>query len=789
MTVTTDDMLAWTLACELMRRDPSLHVQSRGSRMDLGSPGGESPPGASTNPPPPTKCEAFQSGDNNPPNHIVLISDWDTKYGADLAKTVRHTLEKSIEPTPLPVLVATYLRGLDGRLPNRRDVGRITSSHSGAEAGQNSAEQTGDKPPNVATPENAGQFETAEGQSQYDYLRRLAAELKARDAEFLRKDKSHIAAIGVLGSDVYDKLLILQALRPEFPNANFFTTDLDALLLPDKKSHYTRNLIVASSYGLQLDPSLDCGIPAFRNSYQTSIFVAAARAISHRPPVPECKINAAINGARPEPLLFQIGRTRPQPLPTEPVVSPRTDPPNGFPRVQAADIGIVPISLGTRGAIFAIPLLLIGCVFAAKRVRNDCFTRIGRRNRAWYWRWPGRIAASVVPLAALALWTWVTFGWESAAQWLTQNGLGDPIDPMSVFEGVSIWPTITLRAVAFLLTLFLVWYTLHALEINRQETLGRFGELPEYKGFREEWKYLRHNEKMGWIAAVRACLWFRPLPSAALSQRDDDPRDEKALSEFVTEASSHWLVRFIRAATETALMFGLLWLILRPLSGPPSYIPARGSLAQSIYSWGSLTEFLAALFLTFLVVDATLYSRSFIKWLTFVDTKWNDDTTNQYKRRFQLTLSADLRDWMDLHCLAERTRCIMNWVYFPFLVWAVMLFSRSRLFDDFSMPWQLAVAYVASLCLLIGSVVAYRLIAEKARRVACRQLTDRIIHAKREGREATVGRLETLLTDIQELREGAFAPWASQPLVTAVLLPLLTYGGTTLVHLYALPGI
>ena len=194
----------------------------------------------------------------------------------------------------------------------------------------------------------------------------------------------------MLGSDVYDKLLILQALRPEFPNANFFTTDLDALLLPDKKSHYTRNLIVTSSYGLQLDPSLECGTSAmhlrspriradlemtdalgwrmkfgviapstaFRNSYQTSIFVAAARAIPDRsPPVPEqaksrCKINAAINDAPPEPLLFQIGRTRPQPLPTEPVVSPRADSQNvgrpRFPRVQAADIGIVPTTLGTR---------------------------------------------------------------------------------------------------------------------------------------------------------------------------------------------------------------------------------------------------------------------------------------------------------------------------------------------------------------------------------------------------------------------------------------------------------
>ena len=34
----------------------------------------------------------------------------------------------------------------------------------------------------------------------------------------------------MLGSDVYDKLLILQALRPAFPRAVFFTTDLNARL-------------------------------------------------------------------------------------------------------------------------------------------------------------------------------------------------------------------------------------------------------------------------------------------------------------------------------------------------------------------------------------------------------------------------------------------------------------------------------------------------------------------------------------------------------------------------------
>jgi hypothetical protein len=113
------------------------------------------------------------------------------------------------------------------------------------------------------------------------------------------------------------------------------------------------------------------------------------------------------------------------------------------------------------------------------------------------------------------------------------------------------------------------------------------------------------------------------------------------------------------------------------------------------------------------------------------------------------------------------------------------------LFDDFSMPWSGVIAYGASLCILVGAVVAYRSTAEKARRVAARHLADRIIAAKGKGKgcDGSAEQLEKLLTDTQELREGAFAPWASQPLVRALLLPLLTHGGTMLVHLYALPGI
>ena len=59
--------------------------------------------------------------------------------------------------------------------------------------------------------------ETPVGRSQLDYLRRLVEQLKQEE----RTADGEFKAIGVLGSDVYDKLMILQALRKNFPTRCF----------------------------------------------------------------------------------------------------------------------------------------------------------------------------------------------------------------------------------------------------------------------------------------------------------------------------------------------------------------------------------------------------------------------------------------------------------------------------------------------------------------------------------------------------------------------------------------
>ncbi len=119
-------------------------------------------------------------------------------------------------------------------------------------------------------------------------------------------------------------------------------------------------------------------------------------------------------------------------------------------------------------------------------------------------------------------------------------------------EGITVWPTVALRAFGILLGLFLIWYTVHELEANRRETLKRFGELKPYE-LRKAWNRLRGDKNISW-AAIRAFLWLPPLPKAAINQRDDAPRDKKSLQEIVPAPSDYWVFRCVRALIGTGMI-------------------------------------------------------------------------------------------------------------------------------------------------------------------------------------------------------------------------------------------
>ena len=230
---------------------------------------------------------------------VLLITERDSVYGRAIGPLFKQEL--GMKGGVDPLLMFTYMRGLDGIA-------------AGKSASKKSADDESD--------DVAAARDLPNGPAQSDYLRRLGNQI-GKTIKDLECSKRDVVAVGVLGSDLYDKLVVLRLLRQEFPGACFFTTDLDARMFHPNEYPYTKNLVVASHFGLELHPNIQRDVPAFRDSYQTSVFMASLLALNdprleQRLPCPRDPwgLREEYRGwdNDPElhlrPLVFEIGRYR-----------------------------------------------------------------------------------------------------------------------------------------------------------------------------------------------------------------------------------------------------------------------------------------------------------------------------------------------------------------------------------------------------------------------------------------------------------------------------------------------
>jgi hypothetical protein len=119
---------------------------------------------------------------------------------------------------------------------------------------------------------------------------------------------------------------------------------------------------------------------------------------------------------------------------------------------------------------------------------------------------------------------------------------------------------------------------------------------------------------------------------------------------------------------------------------------------------------------------------------------------------------------------------------------ALLIVFRSPVFKNLQTPLTIITAQVASVTIIIGAVIALRRSAEAKRASVIEDLSGRLIAIRGMKNADLTGQLDLLMNRVENLRDGAFASWSSQPIVRACLLPLLTYAATLAVHTYALPG-
>jgi len=253
--------------------------------------------------------------------------------------------------------------------------------------------------------------------------------------------------------------------------------------------------------------------------------------------------------------------------------------------------------------------------------------------------------------------------------------------------------------------------------------------------------------------------------------------------------------RFLRLAAYVASMFvvsvGLSYFLGLP------YCPHRSEFAFMAYQIVTLADVLLAFILVAFVADAIQVFWHFSTCLSRNATQWPRETKQKYADELGMAASDPLLDyWIDLDFIAKRTSCLGSLIYYPFVVLALLIISRSPIFANFAFSASIAITLGIGFLILLASAFALRSAAEEARSEARKAITKGIMSEKRCSprlaapvHAARAAQLEALLARIDSLNEGAFLPLMQQPPVRAVLLPLGSVGLTLLTELGLIPGL
>jgi hypothetical protein len=712
-------------------------------------------------------------------DHIVIISEWDTIFGRlGLPKAMKQQFvpmekkcskqEKNENKCDWPPEVDwihsfSYMRGLDGVIP-------------GAEKKTEEAKANKDKDPNNSTKIN---LESPEGQSQQDYVRRLAEHIDEIKQQLENNDSGEIKAIGVLGSDSYDKLMILKALRPSFPKAVFFTTDLDARLMQSKDFDVIRNLVVAASFDLKLAENLQKSIPPFRDSYQTAHFLATQIALDN---ANGKKLDqGSIEKILDKPRLFETGNNKVIPLnPNKKAKSCATlqNCENVHPPVPPRNKKI-DLLLGIS------PFLIIGiaCFFSKKcqsylkdfnqfvkeclvfdlklwRLICPCET-VGRE--------PIKGTQVAICLVPQLLVLYVVIMTISVIH--SEILLGDDGEPFFWNAGISVWPSEIIRLFAGILSYFFIVKTISDLRKENEELAERF--------------YL--NEFSGEVVN----LW-------------KDYNGKISNSEYI------WMI--MRYSAVFLSFAGLLFWVF----GLPS-VPFRGEASSYANTLVLLFSVPLFIILVMTVFQATLHSINLITeldksnsvWPQTLLRHWNLKPEEDALPRIKSTSSSEvkfnytftklqkklyeknkyyLNEWLDIEFIAEQTKMVGKLVYYPFIILALMIFARSKMFDNWDMPISLVIVLLSAVVLTLGSAFSLRRAAERTRKNALKNISSMKMalacqpDSDSPANKAMEKQIDLALAKIQEIKEGAFQPLTNDPAFQAFLIPFGSFGGVALLE-------
>ncbi|WP_247422879.1 hypothetical protein [Ralstonia pseudosolanacearum] len=692
-------------------------------------------------------------------DHIAIVVEADTNYGRSLEREFLKALGGH-EDQPQNLHIFRYFRGLDGK-----------TSHTVEESKKSSEPAELGSSKEIMAPQ-----ERAQGDSQFDYLLRIASRVRDQNDHLECNTRGYrpfsldptgrsIRAVVVLGSDIYDKLAILHALRERLPKAVFATTDMDAGYLENDQLRWTRNLIVASGYDLRFHRttgggSAHKGPPPFRDTYQTATFVATSQAL-----LDADSSDKSFESARAEalntPRLVEIGDGSAVKL--KPMAA------GAGAREQAGVCESPDKQNSCSNAVHVVAGLVSVLLFGL--ALSWCLRSVVRE----YWGW---LLAGTVLTAAYAF----------SVVWISGR---DGEEPLRWLDGVSIWPSEFVRlAVVVLGVAFLVYERGH-LKSGEARIAAEFSLLmkPPPNELMAFWDDLRTGD--AWKA-----LWVRIFPSGSENPGGGSEVNVVCLWDDYQKWTSR--TAFVSRLVLGAVLYALFALVA--VSQDPPITPGRGPLSLAL----DHVTVLASYFVTWLVLFATVgrvavttlfLRRLFGNGAEAKLSNWDAETL----RRFCGASSKAFSTYVDLMLSARLTELVSDIVLYPFILSVLLLVAYSRLFDNWVTPWGLMAVVAFGLAMVSIGALALRSSAERIRRYTIERLTnaqlgarDRVLGAParrlvrrnimKDGMASEPGqnkpcdpdKLKLMREVATNLRQGAFAPLSEQPIVRALILP---FGG------------
>ena len=662
------------------------------------------------------------------PAHIVILSEWDTPYGRSLdatftaeasGQTIQDVVEQKAKQ-PAWIHSYHYLRGIDGRLP-----------------GDNSKDNPREEEQKFQPGQHAAAVEATEGLNQSDYLRRLAHQMREDNARWKRQDGYGIRAVGLLGADVYDKMMILRALRHEFPAAVFFTNNYDAHFERLDTWADTHNLVIVSPFGNTLpEIYLQQRIAPFRDNNQTSMYVGTLVATER---MSKEEVESLLWQTR----IFEIGRYGAYDLSPPWYLWRPSDSKFVVERNYKKDQNEKTwfrewlLSPGVIGAlvIMALSVLVMAAwisVSIARRRLPGGGTAVERLKRALvsttFWLVCG--VPLVVFLVALVAQYW---GSE---------------EPLTFFSGISIWPTEMMRLVALMLAVFFMFKASFDLRANARRIESEFSFAPlAWMPFR--WQDL----------GIGFERW-------QMKEISSEPRFSAEEAWHAYLCRHKFLPRLIRIGI-LFTVYGIFTLALFQLF-PQSPPPARGAPAFKFDAVVFCLGGVGLLLLSFYVVDAIQLNSNFIRMFGREVTEWGRSVVDRSHRSPPLS-EEELSAYHEIFFVARRTKVVAPLIWYPLLVLTLLVVARSSVFDNWTWPPSLVLIVGITAAWALGSAMLLRRAAEHLRETALNDLR----RFRLLGQESDLKRrtFDELIDEIRDLKTGAFAPLSDQPFVRAVLLP------------------